>query len=163
MSTESGASSGSRKSADSKDKDKSSAPTTPRSASIRIGRSNSNVLTAGVAALRSRSPTPVGARRSGESAGQGADDSLVVVSATSSPSLGGKHAKNKKSFDGGLASVFGKDKTAVEGGKEKEKASDRLSFFGSGMSLSKSRKPPPRYSMYVLSLLSLQVAFDVWQ
>ncbi|GJJ07548.1 hypothetical protein Clacol_001750 [Clathrus columnatus] len=140
LSTESGGSSGSRKSGDSKEKDKTSTPTTPRSGSIRIGRS----LTSG-AAFRSRSPTPIGTRPSGESAGQTGDNSLVVVSATSSPSLGVKHAKNKKSFDGGL---FGRDKLVdkekeKEKDKEKDKGSDRLSFFGG-----KSRKPAPRYSVY---------------
>jgi hypothetical protein len=49
-----------------------------------------------------------------------------------SASLGSRHARSKKSIDGG-------------------KGGERLSFFGSsfGGTLGKSRKPPPRYSSYV--------------
>lgn len=119
--------------------------------------------------MRSRSPTPVGvglggggARQSGESGGSTTrvgDDSLVVVSNTPSPSshlgVGSRHAKSKKSFDGSLAGVFGRDKDGHrEREREKEErkvrgAGDRSSFFGNGMSLGRSRKPAPRYSLYV--------------
>lgn len=55
----------------------------------------------------------------------------------------GKHIKGKRSLDAGKSNGF----VGSERGGGKSTGGDRLSFFGA--TLGKSRKPPPRYSMYV--------------